>query len=89
MKRFDTLLPEVNVLAKGLTNLIKISKERDMPALHEYLLHMPESNGRVSVHHQCRRKFTDNSSISPQSGDTYDVIIEQTKKLLKKRRRHF
>ena len=59
LKRFDTLLPEVNVLAKGLTNLIKISKERDMPALHKYLLHMRESNGRISDHHQCRRKFTD------------------------------
>ena len=47
------------MLEKGLANLIKISKERDMDALHKYLLDMRESNGKVSVHHQCRRKFTD------------------------------
>ena len=59
LEQFDQSLPKVNVLEKGLANLIKISKERDMNALHKYLLDMRESNGKVSVHHQCRRKFTD------------------------------
>jgi len=55
-ERFEPLLPKVNVLAKGLANLFKISKELE---LYKYLLDMKKSNRRVLVHYQCRRKFTD------------------------------
>lgn len=59
LQEFEHSLPKVNVFEKGLANLIRISKERDMPRLNEYLLDMRANNGKVSVHHQCRRKFTD------------------------------
>lgn len=52
-------MPEVNVLSKGLENLLKLSKKREMPSLYKHLLEMRKRSGRVSVHHECRRKFTD------------------------------
>ena len=59
LKEFNSSSPEVNVFSKGLSKLINLSKERKMDALHSYLTETCNSNGKVLVHHDCRRKFTD------------------------------
>ena len=68
-ERFDES-PAVNVYEKGLTTLIKLSKEKEMGALHSNLLENSEGNGKVAVHHHCRRKFTDTRKKSSRGKPT-------------------
>ena len=62
--------PAVYVYKKGLTTLIKLSKEKEMVALHSNLLEKSEGNGKVAVHHHCRRKFTDTRKKSSRGKPT-------------------
>ena len=62
--------PAVNVYEKGLITLIKLSKEKEMVALHSNLLEKSEGNGKVVVHHHCRRKFTDTRKKSSRGKPT-------------------
>ena len=56
---FDESSQAVNVFEKGLKKLIDVSKEREMTALNTHLVVMSKCNGKVMVHHSCRRTFTD------------------------------
>jgi len=62
--------PPVNVFDKGLISFMKLSKEREMTELHAHLSNMKSNNGKITVHHSCRQKFTDtrkkSSSVIPR-----------------------
>lgn len=44
---------------KGFSTLLRISNERDLKDLQEKLICMKDSESKVLVHHDCRRKFVD------------------------------
>ena len=52
---FTESAPSVQVHHKGLNTLIRISAERELEDLHNYL----KETENVFVHHDCRRKFVD------------------------------
>jgi hypothetical protein len=56
---FSATSPLVNAFEKGLKNLIKLSKEREMRELQARLINLKDSNGTVAVHHTCRKKSID------------------------------
>ena len=52
---FAESAPSIQVPNKGLNTLIRISAERKLEELHNYL----QETEHVFVHHDCRRKFVD------------------------------
>ena len=59
---FTESAPSVQVHHKGLNTLIRISTERKLEELHNYLQEIKH----VFVHHNCRRKFVDTRKRSTE-----------------------
>ena len=62
--------PVQEVLLKGFNTMKKISRERNLEELFDYLQDIGISGETISVHKDCRRKFTDarrSSSIPPEA----------------------
>jgi len=56
----DNQPSEMNVVReKGLNTLIEISLKNNEHDIHRRLKEMKEEGSKVSIHHDCRRRFTD------------------------------
>ena len=67
LEGFEPSKPEVNVFKKGLSTLMRISRKRGKNHLLRHLKITRELNGKVLVHSDCRRKFTDKRKKRPSN----------------------